>query len=71
MDLWFIIKERYMFLSIPMIIIIGSLFIFLTTWKKRSNIPKILIITIALICLIIIVLSILALLFIISFGYNA
>jgi len=25
MDLWFIIKERYMFLSIPIIIIIGSL----------------------------------------------
>ena len=71
MDLWFVIKERYVLLSILLIILLVSLFLLLAIWKNRSDIPKSLIAIITTICTIIIVLAILALLFVVSFGYNS
>lgn len=71
MDLWLMIKERYMLFSIFLIIIFISLFFLLATWKKHSDISKSLIVIITTICLVIILLSILALVFAASFGYNS
>ncbi len=71
MDLWLIVKERYMLLSVLLIITIISLLLLCAIWKNRSEIPRSLIVLIILICIVIIVLSILALMFSISFGYNS
>lgn len=71
MDLWFMIKERYILLSIFIFLIFVSLFLLLATWKKRSDMPKSLTVLITIICTIIIVLSIFALVFTVSFGYNS
>lgn len=71
MDLWFIIKERYMLLSVLLIITIVSLFLLLAIWKNRSEVPKSLTVIITVICMGIIILSLLALVFAISFGYNS
>ena len=71
MDLWFMIKERYMLLSIFLIIILVNLFLLLAIWKKRSDIPKSLTVIITIICTVIIVLSIFVFVFAVSFGYNS
>ena len=71
MDLWFVLKERYVLLSIFLIIIFVNLFLLLAIWKKRSDMPKSLIVLIIIICTIIIILSIFALVFAVSFGYNS
>ncbi|MFJ7935573.1 hypothetical protein [Sporosarcina sp. NPDC096371] len=71
MDVWFMIKERYMLLSIFIFLILVSLFLLLATWKKRSDMPKSLTVIITIICAIIITLSIFALVFAVSFGYNS
>lgn len=71
MDLWFMIKERYMLVSILLIFIFLSLFLLLAIWKKRSDISRTLTVIITAICIIIIILSIFALLFAVSFGYNS
>lgn len=71
MDLWYMIKERYVLLSAFLIIIFVSLLLLLATWKMRSDIPKSLTTIITTICLIITFLSILVLVFAVSFGYNA
>ncbi|MDW0110594.1 hypothetical protein [Sporosarcina aquimarina] len=70
MDLWFIIKERYMLLSVLLIITFVSLFLLLAIWKNRSEVPRSLTVIITVICMGIIILSLLALVFAISFGYN-
>ncbi|PIC85375.1 hypothetical protein CSV72_13680 [Sporosarcina sp. P20a] len=69
--LWFLIKERYMLLSIFLFFIFVNLFLLLAIWKKRSDMPKSLTVIITIICTIIIVLSIFALVFAVSFGYNS
>src|SRR5699024_1962955 len=71
MDLWYMIKERYVLLSVFLIIIFVSLLLLLATWKMRSNIPKRLTAITTTIFFIIILVSILALVFAVSFGYNA
>ena len=71
MDFWFMIKERYVLLSFFIIFILVSLFLLLSTWKKRSDMPKSLTAIITIICAIIIVLSMFALVFAVSFGYNS
>ncbi|QUW21136.1 hypothetical protein JSQ81_15150 [Sporosarcina sp. Marseille-Q4063] len=71
MDLWFIIKERHMLLSVLFIIMLLSLFLFLAIWKNRSDVPRSLTVIISLICMVIIVLSIFALVFAVSFGNNS
>ena len=71
MDLWFIIKERYMLLSVLLIITIVSLFLLLAIWKNRSEVPRSLTVIITVICMGIIILSLLVLVFAISFGYNS
>ena len=71
MDFWFMIKERYVLLSLFIIFILVSLFLLLATWKKRSDVPKSLTAIITLICTVIIVLSMFALVFSVSFGYNS
>lgn len=71
MDLWFIIKERYMLLSVLLIITFVSLFLLLAIWKNRSEVPRSLTVIITVICMGIIILSLLALVFAISFGYNS
>ena len=40
MNLWFMIKERYVLLSIFLIIMFVSLFLLIAIWKNRSNMPK-------------------------------
>ncbi|PIC68260.1 hypothetical protein CSV71_04970 [Sporosarcina sp. P21c] len=71
MDVWFIMKERYMLLSIFLIIIVVSLFLLIAIWKTRSDMPKSLTLIITIICSIIIALSIFALVFAVLFGYNS
>ena len=71
MDVWFVMKERYMLLSIFLIIIVVSSFLLIAIWKTRSEMPKSLTLIITIICSIIIALSIFALVFAVSFGYNS
>lgn len=71
MDVWFLIKERYMLLSIFLIIIVVSVFLLIAIWKNRTDMPKSLTLTITIICSIIIALSVFALVFAVSFGYNS
>ena len=71
MDVWFLIKERCMLLSIFLIIIVVSVFLLIAIWKNRTDMPKSLTLTITIICSIIIALSIFALMFAVSFGYNS
>ncbi|PIC70527.1 hypothetical protein CSV77_08580 [Sporosarcina sp. P16b] len=70
MDVWFVMKERYMLLSIFLIIIVASLFLLIAIWKNRSDMPKSLTLIITIICSVIIALSIFAWVFAVSFGYN-
>ncbi|PIC96815.1 hypothetical protein CSV69_04680 [Sporosarcina sp. P26b] len=71
MDIWFIIKERFAFLSIFLIIILLSVFLLVAIRKNRTNIPKSLTVSITIISIIFIVVSVTAMIFIISFGYNS
>ncbi|PIC56009.1 hypothetical protein CSV80_16760 [Sporosarcina sp. P12(2017)] len=71
MDVWFVIKERYMLLSIFLIILLVNMFLLIAIWKNRSDMPKSLTLIITIICSIIIALSIFALVFAVSFGYNS
>lgn len=71
MDLWFMIKDRYVLLSVFLIIIFVSFFLLVAIWKNRSDIPKSLTLIITIICTIIIALSIFASVFAVSFGYNS
>ena len=71
MDLWFMIKERYMLLSIFYNYYICELVFTFSYLEKRSDMPKSLTVIITIICTIIIVLSIFALVFAVSFGYNS
>lgn len=71
MELWTLIKERSLFLSIFLILVLLSVFLLVATWKNRSNIPKRLSLIITLVCTFFIVVSLFAMLFIISFGYNS
>lgn len=65
------IKERYIFLSVFLIIICVSLFILLAIWKNRLEVPKVLTMLTIVICTFIIVLSILGMIFVVTFGYNS
>ncbi|MCG7334879.1 hypothetical protein MHZ95_06290 [Sporosarcina sp. ACRSM] len=71
MDLWAVVQERYLFLSIFVIIILASLILVYASWKSRSNMPKGLIGVIIVLCTILIGLSLGALVFSVSFGYNS
>ena len=71
MDLWVVIKERYMLLSIFIIIILMSVILVYATWRNRSSLPKSLTGVIIVLCSLIIVLSLVALVFAVSFGYNS
>lgn len=71
MDLWIIIKQRYLLISIFILIILASVFLLISVWKNRFNIPKTLTTITLIICLILIILSLFSLVFVISFGYNS
>lgn len=71
MDLWIIIKQRYLIISIFILIILVSIFLLISVWKNRFNIPKTLTTITVIICLILIILSLFSLVFVISFGYNS
>ncbi|MET3655160.1 membrane-associated HD superfamily phosphohydrolase [Sporosarcina psychrophila] len=71
MDLWIIIKERYVFTSIFIIILLLSFFFLVSIWKNRFNIPKTLTLLTIIFCVFLIILSLFLLIFIISFGYNS
>jgi len=71
MDLWIIIKQRYVFIFIFIFIILASLFLLGSIWKNRFNIPKTIIGLTIIICVFLITLSLFSLVFIISFGYNS
>lgn len=71
MDLWVIVKERYLFLSIFIIIILASLILVSATWKSRSNMPKGLTGVIIVLGTLLIGLSLVALFLSVSFGYNS
>jgi len=71
MDLWFMIKERAPFLSFFLFIILLSVFLLVSTWKNRTNIPKSLTAIITFISIILVVASLIAMIFTISFGYNS
>jgi len=71
MDLWIIIKQSYVFLSLFIIIMLLSLFIIGSIWKKRVNISKSLVALTIIIFGFLIIFSLFSLIFIISFGYNS
>lgn len=71
MDLWIIIKQRYLLISIFILIILASLFLLISVWKNRFNISKTLTTITVITCLLLIILSLIALVFVISFGYNS
>lgn len=71
MDLWISIKQRYLFLSIFIIIMLASLVLLVSIWQNRSTLPKTLTIVTIVIGLFLILLSLFSLIFILSFGYNA
>ena len=71
MDLWIIIKQSYVFISIFIIIMLLSLLIIGSIWKKRVNIPKSLATLTIIISGLLIIFSLFSLIFIISFGYNS
>ncbi|AMQ06646.1 hypothetical protein AZE41_12300 [Sporosarcina psychrophila] len=71
MDLWIIIKQSYVFISIFIIIMLLSLLIIGSNWKKRVNIPKSLAALTIIIFGLLIIFSLFLLIFIISFGYNS
>lgn len=71
MDLWIIIKQSYVFISIFIIIMLLSLLIIGSIWKKRVNIPKSLATLTIIIFGLLIIFSLFSLIFIISFGYNS
>ncbi|MFC5589475.1 hypothetical protein ACFPRA_11285 [Sporosarcina soli] len=71
MDLWVIVKERYLFLSIFIIIILASLILVSATWRSRSNMPKGLTGVIIVLGTLLIGLSLVALFLSVSFGYNS
>ncbi len=63
MDLWIIIKQRYVLISIFIIIILSILFLLGCIWKSRFNIPKTLTVLTIVICGFLIILSLLSLIF--------
>lgn len=71
MDLWISIKQRYLFLSIFIIIMLASLVLLVSIWQNRSTLPKTLTIVTIVIGLFLILLSLFSLIYILSFGYNA
>ena len=71
MDLWAVVQERYLFLSIFVIIILASLILVSATWKSRSDMPKGLTGVIIVLGTLLIGLSLGALVFSVSFGYNS
>lgn len=71
MDLWVVVKERYMLLSIFIMIILASLILVYASWKNRYNIPKSLTVVIIVLCTLLISLSLVAMVYAISFGYNS
>lgn len=71
MDLWTVVQERYLFLSIFVIIILASLILVSATWRSRSDMPKSLIGVIIVLGTLLIGLSLGALVFSVSFGYNS
>lgn len=71
MDLWDVVKERYMLLSIFIMILLASLILVYASWKNRSVMPKSLTAVIIVLCTLLIGLSLVALVFAVSFGYNS
>lgn len=71
MDVWFIMKERFAFLSIFLIIMLLSVFLLVAIRKNRTNLPKSLTVSSTIISILFIVASLTAMIFIVSFGYNS
>lgn len=64
-------KERYVLISVFVIVLFASLFLLIVTWKNRYNIPKTLTILTIVIYIAFMFLSLFSLIFIVSFGYNS
>src|SRR5690625_376347 len=71
MDLFVIMKDRYMFLSFSIILVFVSLFLLFAIWKKRTDIPKSLTVIITIICTIMIISLLFVFVFAVSFSYNS
>jgi len=71
MDVWFIMKERFAFLSIFLIIMLLSVFLLVAIRKNRTNLPNSLTVSSTIISILFIVVSLTAMIFIVSFGYNS
>lgn len=71
MDLWMIMRERYLLLSLLTIIILASLFLLRGVWKNRSRLPKMLTVTTIFLYVLLIIISLFSLVFIVSFGVNS
>lgn len=71
MDLSIIFQERFILISVFIIIVLASTFLMIATWKNRTYMPKGLLIVVFVISAIIIVGALFALIFSISFGYNS
>lgn len=71
MDFWFLLKERYVFVSIIVILFLVSLFLLLAVWKNRSRLAKVLLTMVTIVSILTVVFSLYAFIFVISFGYNS
>lgn len=71
MDLWMVMKERSMFLSIFTLMVLMSLILLFSVWKNRAQLPKILLIAICILGSVIIIFALIGFVFTMNFGYNA
>lgn len=71
MDLWFVVKERYLFFSILLIILLAGLMLLFAIWKNRSALPKSAVVMIIVLYACVIGLSVAGFIFAVSFGYNS
>lgn len=71
MDIWFVMKERFVFIAIFTVVILASLFLIGVTWKNRSKTPKTLTVITMILYLLLIVIAFFLFIFTISFGYNS
>ena len=71
LNIWMMVQERFIHISVFSVILIASLLLLWTTWKNRQTLPKALTLFSSMICFVLVLISMYALIFVVSFGYNA
>ncbi len=71
MDIWMMVKERYMIVSFFVLLFLFSLFLLVALWKIRRNIPIILKILFSVIILVLTIGLLYMIIFSLFFGCNS